>query len=124
MRTWGQPALGLPQHLARVLACRRGDVNPTQHARDFFDARIRFERGDGRGGRARARGFGDLVMVRRAGSNLRQVGDAQHLVALPQFPEQAPHDFGHRAAHAAIDFVKNQGRHARGLARDNRQRQG
>ncbi|KAG1525225.1 hypothetical protein G6F51_014375 [Rhizopus arrhizus] len=57
------------------------------------------------------------------GGDLRQVGDAQHLMAFTQFTQQFADRFRHRAADAAGDFVENQRGHAGRAAGDDGQRQ-
>ena len=44
------------------------------------------------------------------GRDLRQVRDAQHLVAAGERAELASHHLGHRAADAGVDLVEDHGR--------------
>jgi len=78
----GMPASGVSfDHLFRVLARGVGQLGATQHARYFFGALFA---GDvANGGTRAARGFllfDDVVMVGEGG-NLRQVRDAEDLIA-------------------------------------------
>ena len=53
--------------------------------------------------------FAHQQVVVGASRHLGQVRHGQHLAVLAQLLHQAPHGFGHGAADARIDLVKDQG---------------
>ena len=72
-----------------------------QHARNFFGALLRRQRGDAAEGVAGVQFFGDYQVLVGAGGNLGQVGDSQHLPVLAQQFHQASHGFGDGATDAS-----------------------
>ena len=80
-----------------------------QHAGNFTHPELAGNGFDLTGHAIVKRGFGHQKVVVGAGGDLGQVGHGQDLTVLAQFFHQAAHRLGHGAAHARIDFVKNQG---------------
>src|SRR5437868_2945160 len=93
------------------------DLHTTNHTRDFGHAFAAGERtGVGRGDVALA-ALGNLDVMLALRCHLRQVGDAQRLVALAQRPQLAADDLGDATAHADVDFIEDQCRHTAVCAR-------
>ena len=83
------------QHFPGVFARRGGEFDPAQHAGDLFDTGRGIQLFD-TGARSAARfGLADEELVVAAGGDLRQVGDAQHLMAFTQFTQQFADRFRH-----------------------------
>ena len=53
--------------------------------------------------------FVHVEVVLALGGDLGEVGDAEDLAFAAEFGQESSDDFGHAAADAGIDFVKNQG---------------
>src|SRR5258706_15759939 len=119
----GQPTSTHPQilpqaeHLRRVLARRRGDRDPAQHARDLFNAGLLVEDRDATLRAAAFRALGHRPLFAGLGGDLRKMRDAQNLALFSKGSQFLSHYFGYRSANAGVDFVEDQGRHGGGPAR-------
>jgi len=83
-----------------VLASLARDRHPAQHSRDFFDARVVFERSDLSARGASVGHLRDPQVLIAEGCDLRQMRHAKHLSRRPERGEFATDDFGDCAAHA------------------------
>ena len=81
-----------------------------EHPRDFGDARLVVQRGHAGLGGVVVAVFFDAVVRVGVGGDLWQVGDAQHLPALPEGVQQAADGIGDFATDAGVDFVEDDGR--------------
>ena len=84
-----------------------GKLRPRQHPRHFLGAFFPGNLTDS--GLRAACGFAllDQVVVIRKGCDLRQVGDAEHLVAFGESLQFLPHGLGGAASDAGINLVEN-----------------
>ena len=81
----------------------------TEHARNFLHTCIGINHCNLTGSAFCIALFGHHQMMIGTRRHLRQMGHRQHLAVDAKLLHQAPDGFGHGAAHARIDFVKNQG---------------
>ena len=85
-------------------------VGAAEHACNFADACVVIERGYASLRLFAVAVFFDAVVRVGVGGDLWQVGDAQHLPALPEGVQQAANGVGDFAADAGVDFVEDDGR--------------
>ncbi len=100
MPFFGQQFTGIGKGLVRGRSA-------VQHAGKFPHPRIFRQPVDLGDGAVRDNAFGDQVMVIRRGSDLGQMGDAQHLVVTGQFPDFLRDLFSRLAADPGIDLVED-----------------
>ena len=95
-----------PNHLLRMLPRSLGQLRPRQHARHFFSALFACNLAD-RGLRPSSSFalFDHVVMIGK-GCDLRQVGDAEHLIAFGERLQFLPHSLGRAPSDAGINLVK------------------
>src|SRR5215813_13349775 len=97
------------QQLLRVLTRTLRQLGSAQHAGDFFRTLAGIKRTNQCPGAARDFPLLDQIMVVGKGRDLRQVGDAEHLVGPGQGFQFLAHGFRGAATDAGIDLVKHQG---------------
>src|SRR6476659_6769700 len=102
------PGLGAVEELARAGQGRGTARVATEHLGELDDAAFAVEMLDLRDRPAVALAFGDPVMSVRVGRDLRQMRDAQDLVASGQRPQVAPDRVGAAAADPRVDLIEDQ----------------
>ena len=107
-----------------MIAARGRDLDPAQHARQFFHGLILAERGKCRASSLAVRQLADADVVMPLAGHLGQVGHAQHLPLVAQLPQSPAHDFGDAAADAGIDLVEDEAGNARAAGGDDLNGQG
>ncbi len=88
----------------------RGLAFSTEHARDFFLAGFTFDGVQPRKGAPMRYFFGHNEMSRSGRGNLRQMGNAQHLVATRQRAHLCSHRVGNFAPYIRVDLVEDEER--------------
>ena len=79
-----------------------------QHAGNFVHALLACDVLDGAERNALFGAFGDDKVMVGKGCHLRQMRDGHDLPVFAKLPHEPAHGLRHRAAHAGIDFIKNQ----------------
>ena len=84
-----------------------GQLSPRQHARHFLGAFFASNLPDGGLGATSGFALFDQVVVIGEGCDLRQVGDAEHLIAFGERLQLLPDSLGRAASDAGINFVED-----------------
>ena len=101
------------------MAARRGsDFNAAKHARNLLDTPLIIQRRDAATRFVALHILGDRPLPVSLCSNLRQMGDTQHLPITTQLLEQTTDDLCNASADTDINFVEDQRRHFTGLTGD------
>src|SRR3990172_968114 len=108
LRRADEPGGGLPIGL----------VAAAQHLRQLGQALFGGQRAHRGESPSAALDFLDAEVLMAVGGQLRQVGDAQHLVVARQAPQLLPHDAADAPADPLIDLVEDQSRRLVGASQD------
>ena len=107
------------QQLPRGFLGRRGDA--AEHGGEFVDALIAGHLVDFGPAAGAVRVLADDEVLASEGGNLRQVGDAEDLVAFGKTGERFADEWSGATAHALVNFVEDNRLGAGGLTEDGRQ---
>ena len=108
----------LGKHFPCVCDGCRSQFFAAQHAGDFIDSLRLIQSFKGSPGSPLGNRLHHFEVMIAKFCNLRQMGDADHLVMARQMQELLAHHFGYPPADARIDFIKNDAFHCIGCGQD------
>src|SRR5579885_327054 len=105
------PGVGAGEKLGGV---RLGGTGPTKHLADLLHARVGIKRRHLRGGAVAAYRLTHAILAVAERGDLRQVGDAEHLMRLPQLPELLADHLAAAPADTCVNFIEYEDGHGVG----------
>src|SRR5580698_7015895 len=96
-----------PNHLLCMFPRSLGKLSPRQHPCHFFSPLFAGNLADGGLGPTAGFALFDYIVVISEGSDLREVGYAEHLIAFGERLQFLSHRLGGATAYAGVDFVED-----------------